>query len=48
MVINEAAYLSPADALMLESEIQQGIMGTPNQTEAVKSELEQRPPVFKD
>ena len=48
MIINEAAYLSPADALMLESEIQQDLIGSPNNTEAIKSELEQRAAVFKD
>lgn len=46
MIINKAAYLSPADALMLESEVQQEIIGSKNQTEAVMAELEGRPAKF--
>lgn len=47
-LLNEAPYLPAAEGLMLESEIQDGIIGKPNQLEAVMSELEKRPGNFTD
>jgi len=39
---------SAADILMQESVVQQSLIGTPNQLEAVMAGLQQRPPVFRD
>ena len=46
-ILNQAAYLSEAEALMLESRIQEDIIGSPNQVEAVMAELEGRAANFK-
>ncbi|MFK8020593.1 MAG: crotonase/enoyl-CoA hydratase family protein [Pseudomonadales bacterium] len=47
MIINQAAYLSPAEALMLESVEQDKIIGSANQIESVMSELEGREASYK-
>ena len=47
-LFNEPADRFIADTLLLESEIQEGIIGKPNQREAVKAELEKRAPHFED
>ena len=44
----EDVDVSTADLLMAESVEQQNLIGTPNQAEAVKANLEQRAPVFAD
>jgi enoyl-CoA hydratase/carnithine racemase len=41
-LFNEAGYLSAADGLLMESELQDELIGTPNQVEAVMAELEKR------
>lgn len=46
MVLNTVAYLSPAEALLLESKTQEKLLGSSNQLEAVMSELEGRPAKF--
>lgn len=47
-IFNSLADLSDAEALLQESVLQDGIMGHPNQVEAVKAALEKRAPVFAD
>lgn len=43
----ESSWLaSPADGLRLEAELQAGIIGMPNQKEAVRAEMEKRTPNF--
>lgn len=46
-LINRAAYLTEADGLIDESNEQDGLIGTPNQIEAVMSQLEKRAASFK-
>ena len=45
---SESFDVSTADLLMAESVEQQALIGTANQAEAVKANLEKRPPVFVD
>jgi enoyl-CoA hydratase/carnithine racemase len=45
-LLNEANVISPADGLLMESVEQDGIIGTPNQIEAVMAEMEKRSPRF--
>jgi len=47
-LFNEPADRHIADTLMLESVLQDDIIGHPNQVEAVKAELEGRAPVYSD
>jgi enoyl-CoA hydratase/carnithine racemase len=47
-LFNAAHYLSAEAGLLMESEEQDRIIGTPNQVEAVMSELEKRTPGFVD
>lgn len=47
-VLNAANYVSEAEGLLMESIEQDKIIGSPNQLEAVMSELQKRPAVFKD
>ena len=47
-LVNEAWHLSEADSLALEAELQLGVIGAPNQAEAVVANLEKRAPVFSD
>ena len=47
-VLNQANYVSAAEGLLMESEEQDQIIGSPNQIEAVMSELQKRPANFKD
>jgi enoyl-CoA hydratase/carnithine racemase len=47
-LLNESRLLDPAAGLIMESELQDNIMGKPNQLEAVMAELEKRPANFKD
>ncbi len=47
-LFNEPADRFVADTLLLESAIQDTIIGTPNQREAVRAELEKRTPDFDD
>lgn len=47
-LFNAAHDLSPEQGLQMESEEQDLIIGSPNQIEAVMSELEKRPAVFND
>ena len=47
-LFNEPADRFVADTLMLESVLQDDIIGYPNQIEAVKAELEGRAPVYTD
>jgi hypothetical protein len=46
--LNAAHQLTPAEGLLMESEEQDAILGTPNQVEAVMAELEKRPANFND
>lgn len=47
-IIDKANYQSAAEGLLTESVIQDTIIGTPNQIEAVMSVMQKRKPVFKD
>ncbi len=47
-LVNEAWSLSEADSLALEARLQLAIMGSPNQVEAVRANLEDRQPEFAD
>lgn len=45
-LLNESLYLDTESGLLLESELQDGIIGKPNQIEAVMAELEGRAAVY--
>jgi enoyl-CoA hydratase/carnithine racemase len=47
-LLNAARQLDDADGLLLEEGLQRSVMGKPNQVEAVKANLEKRPPTFTD
>ena len=47
-LLTRAPYLSEAEGLMMEAELQQAVIGTPNQIEAVMAEMEKRPAKFSD
>lgn len=47
-LVNEAWQVSDAEALALEARLQLGVMGSPNQLEAVAANLEKRAPRFED
>jgi len=46
-LLNDSRYLGAAEGLVLESRLQDAVIGTPNQIEAVMSELEKRPANYK-
>lgn len=45
---NEAPQLDVAGSFRLETELQLGLLATPNQVEAVQAAVARRPPVFRD
>lgn len=47
-LVNEAWHLSEAESLALEAKLQLGVMGSPNQAEAVLANFEKRSPKFAD
>ena len=47
-LLNDCLYLDAAEGLLLESRLQDAIIGQPNQVEAVMAELEKRPARFRD
>lgn len=47
-LVNEAWRMTDADSLALEARIQSGIMGSPNQLEAVHANMEKRAAEYKD
>jgi enoyl-CoA hydratase/carnithine racemase len=47
-LLNEAPSMSRADALKLETALQVGLLGSPNQMEAVQANMMKRDPKFKD
>jgi enoyl-CoA hydratase/carnithine racemase len=47
-LLEEAWHADAATGLALEARLQGGLIGTPNQVEAVKATLEKRPPRFRD
>jgi len=47
-LLNEAPTMSRADALKLETALQVGLLGSPNQMEAVQANMMKRDPDFKD
>lgn len=47
-LLNEAAELSRADALRLETDLQRELLGSPNQMEAVQANMMKRDPDFQD
>ena len=47
-LLNDAPTMSRADALKLETALQVGLLGSPNQMEAVQANMMKRDPEFKD
>jgi enoyl-CoA hydratase/carnithine racemase len=47
-LLNEAPTMSRTDALKLETALQVGLLGSPNQMEAVQANMMKRDPEFKD
>jgi enoyl-CoA hydratase/carnithine racemase len=47
-LLDSVGDVGVAEALQLEEKLQRSLMGTPNQTESVKANLEKRPPRFSD
>jgi len=47
-LLNASGLVSLAEGLKMEADLQRSIIGKPNQAEAVKSNLENRPPNFAD
>jgi enoyl-CoA hydratase/carnithine racemase len=47
-LLNDAPAMSRADALKLETALQVGLLGSPNQMEAVQANMMKRQPDFKD
>jgi enoyl-CoA hydratase/carnithine racemase len=47
-LLSAAGVVSVADGLALEEELQRGLLGSPNQMEAVLANLEKREPKFRD
>lgn len=47
-LVNEAWAMSEAEGLALEAQVQLGLLGGPNQVEAVRANLEKRAPEFSD
>jgi enoyl-CoA hydratase/carnithine racemase len=47
-LLRDAAGMSRADALKLETALQVSLLGGPNQTEAVQANMMKRAPSFKD
>ncbi len=47
-LLNAAPLVSLAEGLKLEEKLQRGLIGTENQVEAVKANLEKRAPKFRD
>jgi enoyl-CoA hydratase/carnithine racemase len=47
-LLNDATTMSRLDALKLETALQVGLLGTPNQMEAVQANMMKRAPEFKD
>ena len=47
-LVNDGWNRSESEALALEARLQLGVMGQPNQVEAVRANLEERQPRFND
>jgi len=47
-LLNQGWQATPAQSLKLEAELQAGVLGKPNQIEAVMANLQKRPPAFTD
>jgi enoyl-CoA hydratase/carnithine racemase len=47
-LLNESGLVGLEDGLRLEESLQRGLIGSPNQLEAVKANMDKRPPQFKD
>lgn len=47
-LLDESGHLGPEEGLRLEEELQRGLLGGPNQLEAVRANLEKRDPRFDD
>ncbi|MBX2849353.1 MAG: hypothetical protein KTR16_13600, partial [Acidiferrobacterales bacterium] len=47
-IYNAAPYLTVADGMLMESQLQDRIIGSDNQIEAVMAAMEKRLPNFKD
>ena len=45
---NEALLGTPAEGLALEASLQKALIGSPNQIESVKANMEKRAPTFED
>jgi enoyl-CoA hydratase/carnithine racemase len=47
-LLNASRFVSVAEGLKLEADLQRSVIGQPNQVEAVLSNMEKRAPIFKD
>jgi enoyl-CoA hydratase/carnithine racemase len=47
-LLNAADLVSLEEGLLLEEKLQRGLIGSPNQLEAVMANMEKRPPAFRD
>jgi enoyl-CoA hydratase/carnithine racemase len=47
-IIDSANYQTAAEGLLMESQVQDGIIGTPNQIEAIMAAMQKRQPKFED
>jgi enoyl-CoA hydratase/carnithine racemase len=47
-LLNASGLVSLGEGLALEEKLQRGVLGSPNQMEAVMANMEKRPPVFRD
>lgn len=47
-LLNASGLLSLGEGLALEEKLQRGLLGSPNQMEAVMANMEKRPPAFRD
>ena len=47
-LLDASVVVSPGDGLLLEEKLQLGLIGTPNQLEAVAANMQKRPPAFRD
>jgi enoyl-CoA hydratase/carnithine racemase len=47
-LLDASVLVSPGDGLLLEEKLQLGLIGTPNQLEAVQANMQKRAPAFRD
>jgi len=47
-LLDASGRMGPAESFLLEEKLQRQLIGSPNQVESVKANLEKRPPKFSD